>query len=155
MNIAFIAIPTETCCRLWAGKFHKKTRQKEPNSSTIKNMIISLGLGLSVWCSFSCLSSSASLSSPGSSQGHSYSHCFVKKNQPRPHRLHQLQNIIPEKMFFFGFALVSSFVLVIYSLFCFLYLNLSRSEENWNKTQKMRIDPEWYGNLDPSYWWLW
>ena len=40
-------------------------------------MITSLGLGLSVWCSFSCLSSSASLLSPGSSQGHSYSNCFV------------------------------------------------------------------------------
>ena len=77
MNIAFIAIPTETCCRLWAGKFNKKTRPKEPNSSTIKNLITSLGLGLSVWCSFSCLSSSASLSSPGSSQGHSHSNCFV------------------------------------------------------------------------------
>ena len=57
------------------------------------------------------------------------------------------------------FELVSSFVLVIYSLcFVFLYLDcikfilyLSRSEENWNEMQKMRIDPEWYGNLDPSY----
>ena len=89
---------------------------------------LSLGHGLSAWFFSLCPSSLASGSLLGSLQGPLFSRVVSY------------------------FSLASFLVFLYFWSAEFSCISRCRTEEKWNEIQRTRIDPEWYGKLDPSYW---